>query len=256
MMIEREFLDLYNSPLKYRPNKKTYGVELELVLFDGAGNVVPRAYEIVLELWKHEPNKAHFKWEFFAGQIEINTGVHSSIDCLLDELFNLVLLAQQAAFNRGWHFVDVAYLDTPGQEFGLKDLTPVSLEPRYHDYAKKNPHKIDAMCRVAAVHVQVGNSNLPQVIAMHDAMVRIARKWSNNQYWVCQKRLQVFTNLIYPDFLDIPEYGDVEGMLAHARQIGFERYLSEYFAAVRINAKYTTAEFRLCDTTLDFSLAH
>ncbi|MDP2692038.1 MAG: hypothetical protein Q8O88_00180 [bacterium] len=246
---DKNFLEPYMSPQKFYVDAITLGLELELVLVNSRGVVVPKAYQIVEELRERDPATAYFKWKFFAGQLEINTRVHMGIGSLIDELFTHVDLAQEVAGYHGWHFEAISYLDTP-VEFGLKDITPVGYNPWYHDYAAHNWHKVDPMCRVAALHTHVGGRDLQHVVDMHDSMVCATRELQRDPNWISPKRLQAFKT-IYPNFLNIPEYEDVQGLLAHAKSIGFKEYLSEYYASVRISRPYATAEFRLDDATLD-----
>jgi hypothetical protein len=236
-LIKPYFSDIFREELK-----GYFGAELELVLCkrNVDGSLIPAlaADKVLKEIWRLHPNsKEYFDKEFYWGQIEIKSGPHKDYIILIDDLLQKLEIAHLVANSFGYELHAIEYFK------GNISIGTNPLEPRYAEYAIHYPEKVDAMCRVASLHVHRGVASLKQAIDVYNAMVSSLSDIMQNG-WIDEKRFNCFDKVIFPGGWFPPEYKSIYSLVEHARSHDFLSGLRGNYSAVRIHEIYGTVEMR------------
>jgi hypothetical protein len=191
--------------------------------------------------------------EFFAGQLEIRTGVHRSPKQLSTEVahrFDAVQSSVCVLLGPRYELRVIEYLPDDGPSVP-QAVTPI---PRYKEYAADYPRRAARMLRVAAGQFHVGCRSFEQYF---DVAARWHEAYLSGAFdgWFDERRRAAFIQgdaaaCICPGWDDRPPRNEGE-LWECAVSRGFADLPSFDWGFIRPHPSYGTAEFRLPGPTID-----
>ena len=219
--------------------KLLVGIERECFLIDEAGEIVPRAAEIL----KHFPDRKRFGYELSACQFEDRIGpvkIEDVKKALLKNERDIKIIENRLGFKR--LHVEVA-----------PETMPLDIFPdptgRYQKITKNMPrHILLAACRVVGTHVHIGMPDHETALKVYNSAIKHAEVLCELGDGSRGERLGIY-KIMAPDFQS-PPYASWEEFHGTAVTKGFVDDPRKCWNLIRISV-HGTIEFRMFGATPD-----
>ena len=233
----------------------TLGIELELQLLNRRNyNLATDAVDL-LNWIEPKDLKKQIKLEITQGMIELNSGIHTRVDHLLEELKDLRAALIKVAHHLN---IDVAGGGAhPFQRWSEQRITP---SERFHDVHKKYGYLAKTFT-VFGQHIHIGVANGDDAIYLAHCFARfvphfIALSAASPFYQGVDTAFDSSrSNVVraFPLAGTLPlvrSWSEFETYYAHLQKLGIVTSMKDFYWDIRPKPEYGTVEIRVCDTPL------
>ncbi len=238
----------------------TLGVELELMLLDESnGQLAPDSPGLLHDLETHRLS-AQIKAEITQSMIEVNSGIHMSIDSLEHELRELCAAVQATARDR--HLLLCGGGAHPFRDWPQRQIFPDARFDRvYETYGY-----LAKQFTVFGQHIHVGVTSADDAIYLahvfnrfvpHLIALSAASPFQRGIDTAFQSsRLNVVSMFPLSGHLpDVCSWRDFTEYFSRMRRTGLVRSMKDFYWDVRPKPEFGTVEIRVCDTPVTVALA-
>lgn len=238
----------------------TLGVELELMLLDeSSGQLAPDSPALLRDLETHR-FAAKIKAEITQAMIEVNSGIHTSVDSLEHELRGLCAAVQAAARNRHLHLCGGGA--HPFRDWPQRHIFPDSRFDRvYETYGY-----LAKQFTVFGQHIHVGVTSADDAIYLahvfnrfvpHFIALSAASPFQRGIDTAFQSsRVNVVSMFPLSGHLpDVRSWQDFDAYFSRMRRTGLVKSMKDFYWDVRPKPEFGTVEIRVCDTPVTVALA-
>ena len=233
----------------------TMGIELELQLVNRRNyNLASDAVDLLTWIAPRELQK-QIKLEMTQGMIELNSGIHTRVDELIEELKGL-----RAALNRGAHYLNIDVSGGgahPFQHWNEQRITPS--ERFFHLHEKYG--YLAKTFTVFGQHIHIGVANGDDALYLTHAFSRfmphfIALSAASPFYQGADTKFDSSrSNVVraFPLSGTAPvhtRWREFEAYYDELMQMGIIGSMKDFYWDIRPKPEYGTVEIRVCDTPL------
>jgi carboxylate-amine ligase len=247
--------------LKYkRSDNLSVGVELELQLID------PESYDLIASAkhvlrnvrnrFRKESPSWQLKPELTQSMIEINSGVHSTIQSLYEELKSIRYCLKDTVDRLG---IKIAGGGThPFQSWRMRKIFPT---PRYQSLFRQYGYLAQRFT-VFGQHIHIGCANPDDAIYLTGALSRyaphfIAMSASSPFYqgvdtnFDCTRLSVVSAFPLSGIMPDVKDWQEFQNYFEQMQKLNVVKSIKDFYWDIRPKPEYGTIELRICDTPLN-----
>ncbi|MFZ1180543.1 MAG: YbdK family carboxylate-amine ligase [Herbaspirillum sp.] len=233
----------------------TLGIELELQLVNRRNyNLASDAVDLLTWIAPRELQQ-QIKLEMTQGMIELNSGIHTRVDELIDELKDL-----RAALNRGAQYLNIDVSGGGAHPFQLWNEQRITPSERFFHLHEKYGYLAKTFT-VFGQHIHIGVSNGDDALYLMHAFSRfvphfIALSAASPFYQGTDTRFDSSrSNVVraFPLSGTAPvqtRWSEFEAYYDELLRMGIIGSMKDFYWDIRPKPEYGTVEIRVCDTPL------
>jgi len=226
------------------------GLENELVVLTRDGNLVRDIRPLLHHIWNTASDelKELVVGEFQRWQLELKTRPYPTFQQAMDEFVKILNIARQCADDLGFRLEAIEYLDTD-EKFGFGGVS--TLHPAYMAYARANQHKVEAMCRVASLQINIGMGSFAQSLRAHNRLLAPDVMNYILENWADPRRVQLFDDTIFPGYKSYAPVRSGEELIRRIQDYGYLHEPGRFYPPDRLHHDHPTNEERRLGATTD-----